>query len=114
MWQHLVRVSILTTILGALALAAGCTNVCDDYCQATAEQIADLGCWAEWGTTWEDQGYADEQDYLDHCMGDFDAQYQDAREESDSAAQQIRQNCSDKLEETEAAINCDDFSVAGY
>ncbi len=115
MWQHLMRVSVLLTFAGALALAAGCTNVCDDYCQATVDKIADLGCMSsEWGTTWEDQGYADEEDYLQHCMDDFDAQYSDAREESDAAAQEIRANCSDKLEETDAASNCDDLAAAGY
>jgi len=115
MWQHLARVSVLTLTLGALALTAGCTNTCDDYCQATVDKIAELGCMGgEWGTTWEDQGYADEEDYLTHCMEDFDAQFQDAREESEEAAQEIRQNCSDKQEETDAASSCDDLAVAGY
>jgi len=102
-------------LMAMLALAGtGCSDVCDAYCDATVDKIGELGCWEVWGTGWSDQGYEDDADYLGHCKDTFQATYQDARENSDSAAADVRQTCSDKLDETNAAESCDDVALAGY
>ena len=105
--------AFVALVLGTLG-SVGCSDVCDAYCDATVDKIVELGCWEVWESTWADQGYDDQDGYLTHCKDTFDATYKDARENSDSAAADVRQTCSDKLDETDAAEGCEDVAIAGY
>ncbi len=100
----------------AMAFGLGCSDVCDVFCETNVEKIEELGCMssAEWNTSWSAQGYANADDYLEHCMADKAAVYRDAKEQSDSAAADVRQTCNDKLEEAEAADSCGVLGDAGY
>ncbi len=113
MHRRIVSWGIVAVMIGALG-GIGCSDICDAYCDATVDKIGGLGCWEVWGTSWSDQGYEDQDDYLGHCKDTLEATYQDARENSDSAAADVRQTCADKLDETEAAESCDDVALAGY
>ncbi len=112
-----VRASLVVLILGmVVTIGVGCSDVCDSFCAATVDKIETMGCMSsdEWNTSWTSLGWEDSQDWLEFCQDTYAAQLKDAKEESGDAAGEIRQTCSDKLDETEAAESCDDISVAGY
>lgn len=100
----------------AMAFGLGCSDVCDTYCEVTVDKIVELGCMTagEWNTSWDAQGYEDSDDYLEHCQADKAAIYQDAKEQSDAAAADVRQTCSDKLDEASEADSCGVLGDAGY
>jgi hypothetical protein len=110
------RVFLLTGALLTLSLlgGAGCASVCDTYCEATVDTIEDLGCLTEWGVSWEDQNYESKEDYTAHCQAAYAAQLADASDLSADAAGEVRQECSDKLDDLDSADDCSVIAVADF
>lgn len=60
------RIQFLFALL-ALFAAAGCSNVCDQMCDAEADMIE--RCLPTWDTTWTELSYSDRADFEARCYG---------------------------------------------
>ncbi len=96
----------LAAVVAMGLLGAGCANPCDAYCDGTLTKIEDLSCLDVWGTTWEDQGFADDEDYRTRCVETYDQREADAWAESPEVREDLRQGCSDALDELEGVEDC--------
>jgi len=102
------------TLWIAVVVGTGCDRPCDAYCDEVTAAIEELGCLSEWGVSWEDQSYADADDYLEHCQTHFEVRVQDAEAVSMEDADAIRGECSDLLREVGGAEDCAAISIAAY
>ena len=95
----------LVVVVSTVALG-GCTSPCDTYCDATVEKVRDLGCMDVWGTSWEEQSYEDEAEFLERCVATFDQRMADAGAVSAEARDDVELGCSDALGELEGVEDC--------
>ncbi len=56
---HLISLAVL------LFAASGCTNDCDDMCDAQGAMIE--RCLDTWGTSWGELSYADQDEFVTRC-----------------------------------------------
>ena len=97
-----MRAILLVLLL--VSVLPGCSNVCDRMCTAQADLFET--CLPDWGTTWEEQGYAGKEAYLDRCMsvwGDGFAQ----TERNSSEREALSQECTAQLQAAEADNDCE-------
>lgn len=87
-------------------VVVGCTSPCDTYCDVTVEKIQDLNCMDVWGTSWEEQVYEDEADFVERCVATFDQRMADAGAVSPEARDDVEQGCSDALGELDGVEDC--------
>jgi hypothetical protein len=90
----------------AIVVLGGCSSPCETYCDVTVEKLQDLNCMDVWGTSWEEQSYEDEADFLQRCVATFDQRMEDAGAASAEAAEDVEQGCSDALGELEGVEDC--------
>jgi len=90
-------------LLAALLLASGCANVCDRKCVSEADLFD--SCLTTWNTTWEEQGYADKDAFLDRCHSVWGDGY-DQTERGSTERQELEQECTTQLQRAEADTDC--------
>ena len=87
----------------ALLSLSGCANVCDRMCDAKVELYE--SCLPEWGTTWEEEGYADADAYLDRCLSVWGDAY-DQTDKDSSERQELSQECTSTLGLAQSDTDC--------
>jgi hypothetical protein len=102
-----VRVAVEKIHLLTLALVlfgvSGCTNECDAMCDAQGEMIG--GCLAQWGTTWDELSYADQDAFVSRCYAIWGDALQDLDEDDPERAQLLRQ-CQTDTEVARSDTDC--------
>ncbi|MCO4771658.1 MAG: hypothetical protein KDA24_16615 [Deltaproteobacteria bacterium] len=82
---------------------SGCANVCDRMCTAQADLFE--SCLDDWGTTWEEQDYANKDAYLDRCLSVWGDGFEETSRNSPER-EELSQECTSKLQRAEADIDC--------
>ncbi len=90
-------------LLSGLLLTSGCANICDRKCVSEADLFE--RCLPTWNTTWEEQGYADRDAYLDRCYSIWGDGFE-ATERGSDERKDLEQECTTQLQRSGSDTDC--------
>lgn len=101
LWSAAVRRAFPLLLL---LVGAGCANPCDRMCDAKAD--LQEACFAQWGSSWAEEGYEDRGEWLGRCYAVWGDSVEDlSRNDPDRSA--LEDRCARELAQAQADLECD-------
>jgi len=98
-----VRTIHFISLALVLFAVTGCTNECDDMCDAQGDMIE--RCLGDWDSSWEELSYADRDGYVNRCYAIWGDALQDL-DEGDAEYDSLVRQCQTDGEIARSDTDC--------